>query len=289
MRAFALTMALCGLAVFPASRAAGAGNAGSQPAKTAEEVIARNVTARGGLEAWRKIESMGWFGYIEHGTVSKDSPQVPFVMQLKRPNLTRFELKEQMTHFTRIFDGQHGWRIRPGADGRPEARAFSPEEVKFAQSEYVIDGPLMDYQAKGVTVALDGIDRVEGHKAYRLSLKLPSGGERKVWIDVKTNLEVRLDRPSNNPFAPGKPVSVYYRDYQAEGGVKLPHVIETVSTPAGSPVVTDDRLVIRHVIINPTLEEMAFAPPPTPLRHGGGSLVRIPGSLPGQQGPAPSR
>jgi len=277
MRALPLLLALCGLTL---SFAAPAGS--GTLARTAEEVIARNVTARGGAEAWSKIQTMAWLGYIEHGTVSKAAPQAPFVMQMERPNLTRFELKEQMSQVTRIFDGQHGWRIRPGTDGRPQARAFSPAEVKFAQDEYVVDGPLIDYHAKGVTAQLDGIDLIEGRKAYRLSLKLPSGAERKVWIDVRTNLEVRLDRPSTNPFAPGKPVSVYYRDYQSEGGVKIAHVIETVAPPGGSPGGTSDRLVIRHVIINPQLEQTAFAPPPLPLRHGSGALVRIPGNVPGQ-------
>jgi hypothetical protein len=32
------------------------------------------------------------------------------------------------------------------------------------------DGPLIDYHAKGVTADLDGIDTVDGRKAYRLSL-----------------------------------------------------------------------------------------------------------------------
>jgi hypothetical protein len=285
MRAWALTLALCGLIMLPDARAVSGAN--RPPARTVEEVITRNVAARGGLEAWRKIDTMAWLGYVEHGTVSKSSPQAPFVVQMQRPNLTRFELKQEMTQITRIFDGQHGWRIRPGSDGRPEARVFSPEEVKFAQSEYVIDGPLIDYQAKGVTVALDGMDTVEGHKAYRLSLKLPAGAERKLWIDVRSNLEVRFDRPSNSPFAPGKPITVYYRDYQTEGGVKLPHIIETVAATGGAPTESSDRLVIRHVIINPKLEQTAFVPPPLPLRHGnGGALVRIPGNVPGQS-PAP--
>ena len=270
MRALALTLALTTLAMLPGARAAA-----MQPAKTAEEVIARNVEARGGLDSWHKIQTMAWLGYVEHGTVSKASPQAPFVMQLERPNRTRFELKEQMTQLTRIFDGQHGWRIRPGADGRPQSRAFSPEEVKFAQAEYVVDGPLIDYREKGITVQLDGVELVGGHKAYRLSLRLPGGAERKIWVDVRTNLEVRLDRPSTNPFAPGKPVSVYYHDYRSEGGVKLAHVIETVAAPGGSPAETSDRLVIRHVIINPSLEKTAFEPPPLPLRHGSGKIVRV--------------
>jgi hypothetical protein len=229
---------------------------------------------------------MGWLGYVEHGSVSKDSPQVPFVMQMKRPNLTRAELKDQTSRITRIFDGQHGWRIRPAGDGRPESRPFSPEEVKFAQAEYVIEGPLIDYQVKGVAVTLDGIDHVEGREAYRLTVKPPAGAERRIWIDLHSNLEVRIDRPSTNPFGPGKPVSVYYRDYQTDGGLKLPHVIETIPAAGGSPTETSDRLIIQHVIINPRLDTTAFTPPAVPLRHGGGSPVRIPGAIPGQQGSA---
>jgi hypothetical protein len=279
MRALSLILAVCGLLLISEAGAA------NRRATTAAEVIARNVAARGGLESWHKIESMAWLGYIEHGTVNKDSPQSPFVMQMKRPNLTRFELRDQTNHFTRIFDGEYGWRIRPGGNGRPEARLFSPEEVKFAQTEYVVDGPLIDYQVKGVMATLDGVDRIEGREAYRLSLKLPSGAERKVWVDVHSNLEVRLDRPSTSPFGPGKPISVYYRDYQTEGSVKLPHVIETIASPGGSPAETSNRLVVRHVVINPQLEAAAFAPPSLPLRHGSGSLVRIPGSMPGEQAP----
>jgi len=274
MRAFFQTIALCALVTVSATEPTVAGQ--NQPARTAEEVIARNVAARGGLEAWHKVQTMAWLGYVEHGTVSKAAPQAPFVMQMERPNRTRFELKEQMTQVTRIFDGQHGWRIRPGTDGRPQSRAFSPEEIKFAQAEYVVDGPLIDYKEKGVTAQLDGVEPIEGHNAYRLSLRLPAGAERKIWVDVRTNLEVRLDRPSTNPFAPGKPVSVYYREYRSEGGVKLAHVIETVASPGGSPAETSDRIVIRHVIINPSLEQTAFEPPPTPLRHGSGKFVRIP-------------
>jgi hypothetical protein len=244
--------------------------ASQAPARTAAEVIERNVAARGGLQAWRKVDTMVWLGHLERAS-SKEGPQIPFAMQLKRPNLTRFELKEQFDHFTRIFDGNHGWKVRPASDGRPETKSFSPEEVKFAHAEFVIDGPLIDYQVKGVTADLDGLDTVDGRKAYRLSLKLPSGAERKVWIDVGTNLEIRMDRPATNPLVAGKPVSVYYRDYRAEDGLQIAHSVETrAGTDQPVTGAAADRLVIDRVIVNPTLDDGTFTPPAVPLRHGGG-------------------
>jgi hypothetical protein len=241
-------------------------------AKTAAEVIDRNVAARGGLDTWRKVDTMVWLGHLEHS--GKETQRIPFVMTLKRPNLTRFELKEQFSQFTRIFDGAHGWKIRPGSDGRPETKAFSREEVNFARTEFVIDGPLIDYQAKGVTADLDGIDTVDGRKAYRLSLKLPSGGERKVWIDIKTNLDIRLDRPATSPLKPGAPVSVYYRNYEAADGVQVARSIETGVDAGGA--VAGDKLVIDRVLVNPKLDDETFALPPTPVRRGGHTHIPVP-------------
>ena len=276
MRRFVLTI-VCG-AVCSAVIAAGAKpadprhpGAARSPAKTAAEVIDRNIQARGGLDAWRNVDTMVWLGHLEHG--GRETQRVPFVMTLKRPNLTRFELKEQFTQFTRIFDGTHGWKLRPGADGRPETKPFSPEEVNFARTEFVIDGPLIDYQTKGVTADLDGIDTVDGRKAYRLSLRLPSGGERKVWIDVETNLDIRYDRPATNPLKPGAPVSVYYRNYEATDGVQVARSIETGVGSGGGAA--GDKLIIDRVMINPKLDDGTFALPAMPMRRGGGK-VRIP-------------
>jgi len=234
-------------------------------AKTASEVIDRNVAARGGLDAWRKVNTLVWLGHLEHG--GGETQRIPFVMTLKRPNLTRFELKEQFDQFTRIFDGAHGWKVRPGADGRPETKSFSNEELNFARTEFVIDGPLIDYLAKGVTVEFDGIDTVDGRKAYRLSLKLPSGGERKVWIDTKTNLDIRYDRPATNPLRPGAPVSTYYRNYAVADGVQVARSIET--GVGGDGTVAGDKLVIDRVLVNPKLDDGTFALPPSPMHRGG--------------------
>jgi hypothetical protein len=145
----------------------------------------------------------------------------------------------------------------------------------------VIDGALIDYHAKGVSVDLDGIDTVRERKAYRLSVRLPSGAERKVWIDVTTNLEIRLDRPATSPLAPGKPVSVYYGDYRREKGLQIPHSIETTAEGDRAVPEAADKLIIERVMVNPKLDAVAFSPPPRPLRRGGGSLVRIPGDAPG--------
>jgi hypothetical protein len=123
-----------------------------------------------------------------------------------------------------------------------------------------------------VSADLDGIDTVDGRKAYRLSVKLPAGAERKVWIDAQTNLDIRYDRPATNPLKPGAPVSVYYRNYEAADGVQVARSIETGVGSGGADA--GDKLVIDRVVVNPKLDDGTFAPPATPLHRGG--RVRIP-------------
>jgi hypothetical protein len=248
--------------------ALGASQKSATLAKTAAEVLVRNAQARGGLDAWRKVNTIVWFGHLEREGRT-DGLHVPFVMQLQRPNRTRFEIKEQYNQFTRIFDGEHGWKVRPGTSGQSDVKSFSKEEVNYSRDEFTVDGPLLDYQAKGVTIELDGVDLLDGHQAYRVSLKLASGVPRKVWIDVETNLEVRYDRPATSPLAPGAPVSVYYGSYLTVGGLKIPGSIEVRSAPNAPVHEKADKLIIDRVALNPKLDDQTFLPPPMPMRHGG--------------------
>jgi hypothetical protein len=268
----ALLLALPGVG-FAAPPTAGSGAL----ARTAEDVLARNAVARGGLEAWRKIDRVVWLGHIEPAVQEEGVPNPKFVAHLERPNHTRFEVKSRQSNFARIFDGEHGWRTRPAKDGRPSVTPFPKSEVDFAKSEFVVDGPLLDAAAKGVKVSLDGLDTLEGERTYRLSLRLPNGGERKVWIDTKTNLEVRIDRPAGTGVDPNRPVSTYYRDWSDEDGLMLPHAIETASMQAdnGVELPRRDRVVIEGVLVNPKFEALTFAMPAVPMRRNSKTEVHI--------------
>lgn len=240
-------------------RAAAAAPSATAATSAAFEVIERNAAARGGLEAWRKVQTLQWRGHVE-GADAK-TPPLPFTLELQRPNLTHFEITALTGKFTRIFDGTRGWRLRPGGDGGQETKPFTPEEVGFARDEFVIDGPLIDCVAKGIGVALEGVDVIEGRKAFRLSLKLPTGASRRLWVDAETYLDFRYDRPATSPVMPGATVSVFYRDYATVDGLRIPMRIETGLTRGLSTPEATNRLVIERVVVNPSLPAQAFAKP----------------------------
>ncbi|HWY73738.1 MAG TPA: hypothetical protein VNW98_08850 [Burkholderiaceae bacterium] len=231
------------------------------PELTAEQIIEKNVAARGGLEPWRKIETMVWAGHMEQAGGPMASVQ--FVLQQKRPNKTRFEVNAIGERSVRVFNGANGWKVRPAADGSPDVQQYTPQEAKFARDESVIDGPLIDYQAKGTSVALEGVEEVEGREAYRLRLRLASGERHSVWVDAQTFLEIRYDRTSYNPAGVPGTVSVFYRDYKSIDGLQIPSVLE-IGTGSGK---APDKMVIEKIALNPPLDDRVFARPGRPSRR----------------------
>ena len=109
----------------------------------------------------------------------------------------------------RVFDGTNGWKLRPSRGRTPEVVPFTADEISAARDAPGIDTPLFDYAAKGVAVHFDRLDEVEGRKAYRLSLTLPSGATQHAWIDAQSFLDVQYHRESHNTAGQSATVTVH--------------------------------------------------------------------------------
>jgi hypothetical protein len=253
--------------------AATAFGAGASPLKgnvTAAQIVAENVTARGGLEAWRKVQTMVWVGHIESDHAPL--PSMAFVLEQKRPNMTHFVVHAMHETTQRMFDGSQGWKLGSMGGKHPGAQPFTVQESRFSQAAPGLDGPLIDYTVKGNIVTLEGLDEFEGRKAYRLGVILPSGERDHLWVDAGTLLEMRYDRPSDGVVGAAKPVTLIYREYKTFNGLLIPSVIETVSGAGQTP----DRMVIERVVVNAPLDDARFAKPGT-ASHNQKSLHRDPG------------
>lgn len=243
------------------SMAAAAAAPENVPPLTAEQIIEHNIEARGGQDAWHRIQTMVWVGHIETGP--KPATAMRYILEMKRPGKARFEIQAPGRIGVRIFDGKEGWKLRPGADGNPDLQPYSAEEVKFARDDTAIGGLLLDYKDKGVKIALEGTDEIEGHPAYRLALSLPSGALHHVWIDSQSFRELREEREVRNALGMAGRVLVSYRDYRGVQGVQIPFLIET-GTGSGRDT---DRMTIDRVVLNPPLDDAQFAKPLVPHRH----------------------
>jgi len=226
--------------------------AAASPALTAEQIVDRSVQVRGGLEAWRKIATIIWVGHIE--SARSVVPKLPFELKEKRPGKSRFEIKEPSQRSLRVFNGVGGWKMRLDADGKPEIKPLTAQEVRFARSAPGFEGPLIDFRAKGSAVSLEGTEDLDGRKTYRIGVTLGSGEHQTVWVDAESFLESRIDRTAYGPNGPKGVVSVRYRDYKEVEGLALPSVIEV----GGAASDKTDRMVIERVALNPPIDDREF-------------------------------
>ena len=79
----------------------------SVSAMTADELIAKNIEARGGLDAIRAIHSLKLTGKLQNGSFEAD------IAELKVPGKVRSEFSIQGMTQIRAYDGTLGWTISP--------------------------------------------------------------------------------------------------------------------------------------------------------------------------------
>ena len=258
------------------------------PAKlSAEEIANRSVAAQGGLQAWRAVETMVMTGKMEAGgnnrpaltnptpgTASKsnqaavpqrpaEQAQLPFTMELKRPRKIRVELEFHGQTAIQVFDGREGWKLRPFLN-RHEVEPYTADQLQSASMQSELDGPLVDYAAKGTKVELVGVEKVEDRDTYRLKLTLQSGRTKDVWIDTQTFLQTKIEGNSRRLDGRMHPVEIYYRDYRTVGGLKIPFTLETrvLQGPTirgiRNPATAKEKIMLDKVNVNTKLTDAMF-------------------------------
>ena len=221
---------------------------------TAAQIADKNVAARGGLAAWRAVDSLTLSGLMDAG----GTPEVrlPFEMSMKRPHKSRLEIHVKEQTAVQVYDGQQGWKLRPFLN-RDDVEAFTPSEIKAAADEADLDGPLIDYARKGTRIELAGTERVEGRSAYKLHLTRADGRQSNLWIDTTTFLDVKIDGEPRRLDQKMHKVTVFYRDYKAVKGLQMPMTLETVVEGVRST----HKISLQAVTVNPALSEALFAKP----------------------------
>lgn len=172
------------LALFTAALALGGGAA---HALTADDLIAKNIEARGGLAKIKAIQSLR----IEGTRIrSGGGNEMVYVEIRKRPGAMRTETTQQGLTMIRALDGKEGWAVQPFR-GRKEPEKLSADAVKEMAYDADLEGPLVDYRAKGYQVEYLGTEDVDGTEAHKLKLTRPAGDLDFIYLDPDYFLEIR--------------------------------------------------------------------------------------------------
>lgn len=220
-------------------------------AQTADEIVAKAINARGGMDKLKAVQSQRLTGKIQIGP---DTEGI-LIVEMKRPGKIREELDLGGKQVVRTSDGSSGWGINPFA-GETEARQLPADEMENMAQKADFDRPLVDYKAKGHKVELLGKEKVEDKDAYKLKITLKDGNVRYDYIDASSFQEIKWQ---GRIVVNGQEVEAtsYFRDYRPVEGVYYPFVID--SQTEGNPGM--QKIVFDKIEINPSIEEARFGKP----------------------------
>jgi len=226
-------------------------------AQTVDEILQKHYAARGGLEKIKAIQSLKLTQ-----TIGNPFSRTKVVILKKRPGLVRWEITPagQTAPVLRTINAEGGWDTQQGkVVPRPDVMVKEERDL-----EADLEGPLVDWKAKGHTVTLEGTEPVGKAPAYKLKVMLKSGATREIFLDAKTFLPVReTGRSSLPPDPKGNPrfnEHVFtYSDWRDVNGVRFPFAVDEERT--GGPITQSFAVYTEKIEVNVPVEDALFAKP----------------------------
>jgi hypothetical protein len=208
-----------------------------EPAKIADQY----VKAAGGSKALSKIQTMtleGWF------TNAADGKSGTYTCDTKLPNRYYSELVVGDRNIIKAYNGKSAWQQTAG--GEP-ATLLGQEGLQLEAASSYYNSHFVNLKKNKLALAFRGHAQVGGKDTLEVEVTAATGMKREVFFDPETHLIVKEAGPIG-----GVNEEVFYDDYRAVDGVKLPYKIEL---HRGTDVYA---VTITRAAINATVGERVF-------------------------------
>lgn len=217
-------------------------------AMDAPELIAKATEAMGGakLKAIQSQKATGKF--VAQGM------EIPFTMVTARPGRLRVDAAVMGMSIIQCFDKTSGWSINP-MTGSKDPVPMGDLEVKGMKLQSDMDGPFVNWEAKGFAVEYLGQEDVEGTSCYGLRLDTKQDIVMDYWFDadsflvVKQNTKIKVDQSEME-------TQNYPSDYRQQDGVTIPFALQTRK---GDQVL--NQMVVEKVEFGVAVDDAMFAMP----------------------------
>lgn len=189
-----------------------------------DEVIKKNIEARGGYENWQNVETIKMTGTYVNFSNPED-----FVIYRKRPDLYRFDT-ERLNRFTiHAYDGKNAWWVNPLMGEQFAKPSLIPIKGNLAEvtlRERFFEPVFWNYKSKGNKVELAGKENLDGDDVYKLKVTLKNKDVEYWYISTETFLEVSM-KGITYDFGRKNNFEVFFSDYKKTDNVIMPFLIES--------------------------------------------------------------
>jgi hypothetical protein len=224
---------------------------------TLDELVAKNIEAKGGANALGALQSLKLTGKM---LVQQGQIEFAYNQTKKRPGEVRTDLTLQGMTVIQAYDGKEGWKVSP-FQGRKDPEKMSADDVKSLIEDAEIDGPLVDWKAKESTLEYLGTEDVDGTLAHKVKVTRKNGDVNFVYLDPDHFLEIRI-LTQRTKHGAQEEVETDVGDYEKISGVFVPFSLE--SGRKGDP--DKQKVIIDKAEANVPVDDAIFHFPATPSK-----------------------
>ncbi len=211
-------------------------------AQTADEIVNKYITAIGGADAWKKVNSM-----VTTGSLKVQGADVNVGMTVLNGKGFRQDISLMGMNGYQIVTPTGGWNFMP-FQGQKAPEPITADDLKESLDQLDAQGSLIDYKTKGHSIEYLGTEDVDGVEALKVKQTLKGGKAETLYFDPKTYYIIRVKAKQK---ANGKEVEVTTNlsNYQ-----KLPEGIMmplSIGLPYGE-------MTVSKVEINKPVDESIF-------------------------------
>jgi len=221
-------------------------------AQTADDVVNAYLKARGGLDKVKTVKSER----VTANVTLQPGTEAVLVYERKRPLKVHMEITLNGASFVRVYDGKSaGWVYNPFT---PNAAVvpMTPEEIRGVAEESDLDGPFVEYKAKGNQLEYLGTEELNGKPARKLKLTTKSGEISYCFFDPASGLILRI-QSTRKIKEQDVPWQTDFRDFRDVDGLKYPFVVE--SGAVGSHQV--QKIAASKIEVNIPVDDSRFDKP----------------------------
>jgi outer membrane lipoprotein-sorting protein len=217
----------------------------SAPQATVDELIAKNLAAKGGLDRLKAILTIK-----QTSVMTMQGADAPMTVYSKRPNLLRQEIKVSGQTVINAFDGVTPWIINP-LIGPPLPIVVTGPQADMIREQSSFDGPLVDYKLQGYTIAVDGLESSGERALLHLRLTSRTNQVSNLYLDSLTFLDAKLTTEMDKVK-----LEQEFLDYRDVEGIKVPFLMRTSMNG-----VVQSEIKVQKVEFNKSMDDALFSPP----------------------------
>ncbi|RDC65205.1 M16 family metallopeptidase [Adhaeribacter pallidiroseus] len=208
---------------------------------SADKVLDSYIQAVGGRANLEKVKDL-----IVRSTITSTGANLTYTQYFKGPDKMVQSIKVGDLEIQKtIINGNKGKVISQNG-----TRVMDPQEVQEQKIQYGLNS-FLRYNTLGVKKNLSTLERIEGRRAYRLELTLPTGQQLYQYYDLETGLKIREVVITATELGNATQVTEV-KDYREVSGVKVPYLTQL---RAGNQLISTN---VQSVEVNKNLKDDLF-------------------------------